>query len=117
MIQNIYPDFKCICGKVYEIEDDENWVYNKEIDMYICIECANSLVIQLLIKHDGFALHSEDHEQFVNKILNENQKFIDEYKKGNIKIINYLQGKIMKLGKNKLHSQLINKILKNKLEI
>jgi len=53
--------------------------------------------------------------ELVKKVLEENQKSVEDYKKGKTNALGYLVGQCMKASKGKANPQLINKILKDLL--
>jgi len=55
-------------------------------------------------------------EELCKKIIKENQKAVQEYKKGNEKSFNFLIGQVMRLTKGKADPQTLNKLLKRLLD-
>ncbi len=56
-------------------------------------------------------------ETFVNKVLSENQASVVDFKAGRDKAFAYLVGQVMKLSKGKASPQIVNQLLKDKINI
>ena len=54
--------------------------------------------------------------ELVKKVLSENEKSVEDYKKGKTNALGYLVGQCMKASKGKGNPQIINKILRDMLE-
>jgi len=70
-----------------------------------------------IIKEKGLAQISDKETlaKIVDKILKENPKVVEDYKKGKEKALGYLVGQVMKETKGKANPQLVNRLLKEKL--
>jgi aspartyl-tRNA(Asn)/glutamyl-tRNA(Gln) amidotransferase subunit B len=70
-----------------------------------------------IVKENGLAQISDEKAltKIVDKILKENPKVVEDYKKGKEKALGYLVGRIMKETKGRANPQLANKLLKEKL--
>lgn len=55
-------------------------------------------------------------EKFVDQVINENASQVAEYRSGKIKVLGFLVGAVMKLSKGQANPDVVNQILKNKLE-
>jgi len=55
-------------------------------------------------------------EKIINKVINENQDKVKEYKSGKEKLFGFFVGQVMKISGGKANPQLVNKILKNLLK-
>ncbi len=60
--------------------------------------------------------NSDDLIPIINKVIENNPKTVDEYKNGKKKAIGFIIGQIMKETKGQANPQLVNKILKDKLD-
>ena len=60
---------------------------------------------------------SSELEQFVDKIIDANPKSVDDYVSGKQKAIGFLMGQVMKETRGKANPQMVNKILREKLEL
>ena len=54
-------------------------------------------------------------EQLIENVINNNPKMVDEYKNGKDRLFGFFVGQAMKLSKGKANPQVVNKILKKKL--
>lgn len=59
---------------------------------------------------------SEEIEKFVNQILNNNPKSIEDYKLGKTKVVSFLMGQVMKASKAKANPTVAKQIIENKLK-
>ena len=55
-------------------------------------------------------------EKLIEKVINENQDKVKEYKSGKEKLFGFFVGQIMKVSGGKANPQLVNEILKKKLK-
>ena len=71
-----------------------------------------------LIKEKGLKQQSDPKElaKLIDKILNDNQDKVKEYKSGKEKLFGFFVGQAMKVSGGKANPQLLNEILKNKLK-
>ncbi len=59
---------------------------------------------------------SAEIESFVNQIIQENPSEVEAYRNGKTKVIGFLVGQVMRLSKGKANPQLVNQLLRKKLE-
>ncbi len=73
---------------------------------------------QKIIEEKGLKQESDpkELEKIVDKVVNENQDKVKEYKSGKEKLFGFFVGQIMKVSGGKANPQLVNKILKEKLK-
>ena len=55
-------------------------------------------------------------EKLIDKVINENQDKVKEYKSGKEKLFGFFVGQSMKVSGGKANPRLVNEILKNKLK-
>ena len=55
-------------------------------------------------------------EIIIEKVLNENQDKVDDFKKGKTKLLGFFIGQTMKESKGQANPKILNKILTNKLK-
>ncbi|MCD6472903.1 Asp-tRNA(Asn)/Glu-tRNA(Gln) amidotransferase subunit GatB [Candidatus Aerophobetes bacterium] len=70
-----------------------------------------------IIEKEGLIQISDEQEvgKIVDKVISENLKAVDDFKKGKNKALGFLVGEIMKKTKGKANPQIVNKLLKNKI--
>jgi len=73
---------------------------------------------QKIIEEKGLKQQSnpKEIEKIIDKILNDNQDKVKEYKSGKEKLFGFFIGQAMKISGGKANPQLLNEILKNKLK-
>ncbi len=73
---------------------------------------------QKIIEEKGLKQQSnpKEIEKIIDKILNDNQDKVEEYKSGKEKLFGFFIGQAMKISGGKANPQLLNEILKNKLK-
>ena len=54
-------------------------------------------------------------EELINRVLQQNPKMVEDYKNGKEKLFGFFVGQVMKESKGKANPQIVNKILKDKL--
>ncbi len=71
-----------------------------------------------IIKEKGLSQVTDEKEisKAVDKVLEENQEVINDFKKGKTKAIGFLVGQIMKATKGKANPAIVNKLLNQKLK-
>ena len=55
-------------------------------------------------------------EKIISEVLSKNQDKVTHYKSGKVKLFGYFVGEVMKVSKGKANPQLVNEILKTKLQ-
>ncbi len=55
-------------------------------------------------------------EKLIEKVINDNQDKVNEYKSGKEKLFGFFVGQVMKISGSKANPQIVNEILKNKLK-
>ena len=71
---------------------------------------------QVLIQRIGITqLHASALEKIIDKIISENPKNVELYKSGKDKLFGFFVGQVMKSSGGKANPQLVNEILKKKL--
>jgi len=73
---------------------------------------------QKIIEEKGLKQQSDpkELEKIVNKVINENQDKVKEFKSGKDKLFSFFVGQVMKISGGKANPQLVNDILKKKLK-
>lgn len=86
----------------------------KEVFAYVLEERKTP---QEIIKEKGFEQNSNEEEiiELVNKILEENEQAVNDYKNGKTNIIGYLVGQVLKASKGKFNPGLTAKILNEEI--
>ena len=86
----------------------------KEVFTYVLEERKTP---QEIIKEKGFEQNSNEDEiiELVNKILEENETAVNDYKNGKTNIIGYLVGQVLKASKGKFNPGLTAKILNEEI--
>ncbi len=71
-----------------------------------------------IVKEKGLALVSDEAEliKIIEKVISENQKSVEDYKKGKEAALMFLVGQVMRETRGQASPGLVNKILKEKLE-
>jgi aspartyl-tRNA(Asn)/glutamyl-tRNA(Gln) amidotransferase subunit B len=71
-----------------------------------------------IVKEKGLTQVTDEEElsAIVDKVLKENPKVINDFKKGKTKAIGFLVGQVMNLTKGKANPQVVNKLLNQKLK-
>lgn len=79
-----------------------------------------SLSYDEAIKHLGINLENKNNENLiisaVEKVISENSSAVSDYQSGKYEVLGFLVGKIMQETKGQANPQIVNKILKEKLE-
>jgi len=72
----------------------------------------------VIVKEKGLKQQSDPNEleQLIEKVINENQDKVKEYKSGKEKLFGFFVGQAMKVSGGKANPQLVNEILKKKLK-
>jgi len=73
---------------------------------------------EVIVKEKNLASLNDEGElnSVVETTIKENEKSVNDYISGNLKAIGFLMGQVMKQTKGKANPQLVNKLLKEKLE-
>ena len=73
---------------------------------------------QKIIDEQGLKQQSDPNEleKIVDKVINENQEKVKEFKSGKDKLFGFFVGQVMKISGGKANPQLVNEILKKKLK-
>jgi len=71
-----------------------------------------------IVKEKGLKQQSDpkELEKLIEKVINENQEKVKEYKSGKEKLFGFFVGQVMKVSGGKANPQLVNEILKKKLK-
>lgn len=71
-----------------------------------------------IIEEKGLAQVNDENEilEMVDKVLEKNEQSIIDYKKGKTNVVGFLVGQVMKESKGKGNPQIINKLIRSKLE-
>ena len=71
-----------------------------------------------VVKDKGLKQQSDpkELEKLIEKVINENQDKVKEYKSGKEKLFGFFVGQVMKVSSGKANPKLVNEILKNKLK-
>ena len=71
-----------------------------------------------IVKEKGLKQQSDpkEKEKLIEKVINENQDKVKEYKSGKEKLFGFFVGQAMKVSGGKANPQLVNEILKQKLK-
>ena len=71
-----------------------------------------------IVKEKGLKQQSDpkELEKLIEKVINENQDKVKEYKSGKEKLFGFFVGQAMKVSGGKANPQLVNDILKKKLK-
>ena len=71
-----------------------------------------------IVKEKGLKQQSDPREleKFIEKVINENEEKVKEYKSGKEKLFGFFVGQAMKVSGGKANPQLVNEILKKKLK-
>jgi aspartyl-tRNA(Asn)/glutamyl-tRNA(Gln) amidotransferase subunit B len=86
---------------------------NKNLDNRF--ETPQEFIIEVLkLNSTSFISESETDEK-VNEVIRENEKAVNDYKKGNANVIGYLVGQVQKSAKGKADPKVISKLLSQKL--
>ncbi len=85
-----------------------NWIINKKVD--VLLVSPEELLTQISAQSGaGSTMPDEDLEQIINKILGDNQKAVDDYKKGKEQALMFLVGQVMKEAKGKCEAEEVKK--------
>ena len=92
-----------------------NWIINKKID--IKAVSPKELIETITKSKQVFEIKNEDLELIINEVLKENQKAVEDYKKGKTMVIGFLLGKVVNktnplVDKNLVQTKLIEIISK-----
>ena len=73
---------------------------------------------QKIIDEKGLQQQSDpkELEKIIDKVVNDNQDKVKEYKSGKEKLFGFFVGQVMKISSGKANPQLVNEILKKKLK-
>ena len=73
---------------------------------------------QKIIDEKGLKQQSDpkELEKIVDKVINENQDKVKEFKSGKDKLFGFFVGQVMKISGGKANPKLVNEILKKKLK-
>ena len=71
-----------------------------------------------IVKEKGLKQQSDpkELEKLIEKVINDNQDKVKEYKSGKDKLFGFFVGQAMKVSEGKANPQLVNEILKKKLK-
>ena len=71
-----------------------------------------------IVKEKGLKQQSDpkELEKLIEKVINDNQDKVKEYKSGKEKLFGFFVGQAMKVSGGKANPQLVNEILKKKLK-
>ncbi len=71
-----------------------------------------------IVKEKGLKQESDpkELEKLIEKVINENQDKVKEYKSGKEKLFGFFVGQVMKISGGKANPKLVNDILKEKLK-
>ncbi len=71
-----------------------------------------------IIEEKGLKQQSDpkELEKLIEKVINENQDKVKEYKSGKEKLFGFFVGQIMQASRGKANPQLVNELLKKKLK-
>lgn len=106
-----FSEFIRECGQ-YEY----SWKYIQEIVSLFLSQ--GTPLRQLTLEHPYVVNNNEaELEAICLKVISENQKSVDDYRKGKLGSINHLKGQVMKATKGKADPNIVNKILESKLKI
>ena len=72
-----------------------------------------------IVKEKGLKQQSDpkELEKIIDKVISDNPKNVEAYKSGKDKLFGFFVGQTMKESKGQANPQIVNKILKEKLEI
>lgn len=92
-----------------------SWKYTQQIlDKFVA---SDTKLTQLTLDTPYIVVSNEGElEAICDKVLAENQKSVEDYKKGKLGAINHLKGQVMKATKGKADASVVNKILESKLK-
>lgn len=115
-VDSLKFDSKALADLIKLVKDEKiNNNTGKKVlrDMFETGKDPNSIV-----KEKGLIQISDQGElsSIVDKVLDDNQQSIEDYKNGKDRAIGYLMGQIMKATRGKANPQLVNKMLVEKLE-
>jgi aspartyl-tRNA(Asn)/glutamyl-tRNA(Gln) amidotransferase subunit B len=71
-----------------------------------------------IVQKEGLAQTSDtgEIEQFVAGVLSANEKAVADYKSGKTNILGFLTGQVMKASRGKANPELVNELLRKRLE-
>jgi len=101
-------------GKI-KPQEIANIIINKRID--ISRTSPKKLITPLLKKQKITKLASKELEKIIVEVLKENQKAVEDYKRGKTNTIQFLIGQVMKKTKGRAKVEEIPEVLKRNLEI
>jgi aspartyl-tRNA(Asn)/glutamyl-tRNA(Gln) amidotransferase subunit B len=113
------PSFKITpakLGKLISMIDSQE--ISGKIAKQVFSEMLNSeLNPEEVVKQKGLVQISDSSaiEKIVDQVLAENQKSVDEYKAGKVKLFGFFVGAVMKATKGQANPDLVNELLKKKL--
>ena len=100
-----------------------NKLDKKEITNKIFKEILNDLMesdlsIDKILETKGLNLSNDDNlvDEIINKVINENEKMVNDYKNGNERVIKALMGLVMKEAKGKINPSVAISKLQEKLD-
>ncbi len=94
-------------------------ISNRQAKEIITIMLDTGDDVKKIIKDKGFSNVTDDKviKEIINKILNENQESVNDYKNGKDRALKYLMGQIMKETKGSLDPSLVQKLLLESLSL
>ena len=97
---------------------DKNDITNKIFKDILIDLMESDLSIDEILQNKGLNFSNSDDliNEIIDKVLNDNQKMVTEYKNGNDRVIKALMGLVMKESSGKINPSLANSKLKEKLD-
>lgn len=97
------------------IQYEYSWKYIQEIlDLFVKSKISLN---ELTLKRPYIVNNNQNElENFCDIVINDNQKSVDDYRKGKTNSINHLKGQVMKLTQGKANIKIVTEILENKLK-
>ena len=86
-----------------------------ELEQLLFNEISNGNIGSVTNVTDQFTILSLSGSN-ISEVLSKNQDKVTQYKSGKVKLFGYFVGEVMKVSKGKANPQLVNQILKTKLE-
>ncbi len=109
-----YFEEAVLVGKTHTVSPKEiaNVLINKKIDMAAVLPAA---LIQLIMKEKQKVILSENElDALISSVLSENQKAVEDYKKGKESIMMYLVGQVIRKAGKKIDANMVkDALLKN----
>jgi aspartyl-tRNA(Asn)/glutamyl-tRNA(Gln) amidotransferase subunit B len=91
-----------------------NFILNRKIDL--TSELPAKIIERFIKENTTFSIENKELEKTIEKVLNDNKKAVEDYKKGKKTVIMFLVGQVMRQFKEKIDAEKIKAVLTAKLK-